>query len=973
MNILSKLSGALLLLVSTAAISNSLPVSPYQPFAQENGTHSALNIIHNWQIDFQTSGTTLLRPLSRKHDYHIGIKLQQVNHQYFTSPRRQSREDHKLTYHWDDNFTEWWINTEQGIEQWFKIKRPIAPQTSLSNAKPASGIILQLELSSSLAFSQQGNSLLFTDPDGKHITYKKLLAWDAQGRILPSNMQLSGNTLKLHIDDKDASYPIIIDPSFAGEAYIEGANFKVAVSGDTLVVGDPFKDSPPYTNYQNGIVNSPSQNTGIVHVYTRSGPQPVREWTLQQSFEPVLTDDNHNNIYFGFRVAIDGDVMAIGNRIYTRTGNTWTERTQLTPIGGTLGLTDHVAISGNTIVIGAGYIFNRVGNAYSWSNQVQLIPDTTGGVAVTGPLAIDGNTVIIGDENEGGDANSSSASPNNLAPEAGAAYVFAGSGNTWSQQAYLKTGNPTPGDHFGFSVSISGDSVIVGAPETDETGLAFIFSRSGQSWSQQAVLNASNSITDGEPFQGDLFGYSVSIDADTAVVGAPQEDGRGGTYGDDDNSSRNAGGAYVFSRMGSSWSQINYLKEDQVDGLPAANGTNKSYPANHEYFGFSVDIAGEIIAAGTFLEYPLSQANGYSTDAVSVFIRRYKIDVDVTGLPTGGSLHVLNSFTGDDVVVTSNGLMTMPTYLQNGRNYAITLSDTPTNPNYTCQVFDGTGFLQGSDISIDVKCNIDMHQLNGTISGLGGAGLVLQNNGGQSIALSSSATSFQFPLQPDGSDYFISVANQPNGQFCSVNGGWGSISGADVSNVQVICHQNRHAIKGSISGLLTTLQLINQDTGETISLTNSNSDFVFQDQAENSYYHISVSVSPSNPSQTCSFTGSAQGIIQGDVFLELVCVVDSFRVRAKVYNMSMDSLGNLTPFSGLVVQNNGGNDLAVNNGGVISQDFYFPFQLDETSYAITVLTQPMGFNCRATDGADSSSGVFSGQDVTVNVRCFLSY
>jgi hypothetical protein len=266
-----------------------------------------------------------------------------------------------------------------------------------------------------------------------------------------------------------------------------------------------------------------------------------------------------------------------------------------------------------------------------------------------------------------------------------------------------------------------------------------------------------------------------------------------------------------------------------------------------------------------------------------------------------------------------------------------------------------------------------MHELSGTISGLTGSGLVLQNNGGQDIFLGASANAFQFPQQPDGGPYLVSVANQPSGQLCTVTGGWGSINAADVTDVRVVCHQNQYTIKGGVTGLQTSLSLINWETGEVINLTNSNTDFVFQAQAENSQYQIGILTPPSGPSQTCSIGPNPAGIIQGDVFLDVVCVVDSFQVHIFVFNESLDNLGNLTPFSGLLVQNNGGDDILVNNGSVIFTDHYFPPQLDGTAYSVTVLTQPAGFNCIVTDGADSASGTFSGSDISVNVRCFPLY
>ena len=169
----------------------------------------------------------------------------------------------------------------------------------------------------------------------------------------------------------------------------------------------------------------------------------------------------------------------------------------------------------------------------------------------------------------------------NSAEESGAAYVFVRSGNTWSQQAYLKASNSEADDRFGETVTISGNTIVVGAPREDsdadgvngdqddnsaeDSGAAYVFVRSGITWSQQAYLKASNS--EGGEFSGDLFGISVAISGDTIVVGARREDSDAdGVNGDqDDNSAQGSGAAYVFVRSGSTWSQQAYLKASNSD------------------------------------------------------------------------------------------------------------------------------------------------------------------------------------------------------------------------------------------------------------------------------------------------------------------------------------------------------------------------------------------------------------------------
>jgi hypothetical protein len=136
--------------------------------------------------------------------------------------------------------------------------------------------------------------------------------------------------------------------------------------------------------------------------------------------------------------------------------------------------------------------------------------------------------------------------------------VFIRSGTTWSQDAYLKASNTGTSDNFGWSVAISGDTAVVGAPYEDSyargvngdqndnsafnSGAVYIFTRDGTTWSQQAYLKASNAG------DSDYFGFSLALAGDTVIAGAPYEDSNAsGVNGDqNDNSVASSGAVYVF-------------------------------------------------------------------------------------------------------------------------------------------------------------------------------------------------------------------------------------------------------------------------------------------------------------------------------------------------------------------------------------------------------------------------------------------
>jgi hypothetical protein len=164
----------------------------------------------------------------------------------------------------------------------------------------------------------------------------------------------------------------------------------------------------------------------------------------------------------------------------------------------------------------------------------------------------------------------------------GSAYIFAKVNGNWVEQAKLIAPDGLANDHFGNSVSISGDYAIVGAPNGTGDwflqGAAYIFVRSGTSWSLQAKLNASDGII------GDYFGTSVCINGDYVVVGTPSDDGQ----------FAGEGSAYVFVRNGVNWSQQSKL----VATLPGPDIN----------LGYSVGISGEYVIAGA-LYYSASTSN----------------------------------------------------------------------------------------------------------------------------------------------------------------------------------------------------------------------------------------------------------------------------------------------------------------------------------------------------------------------------
>ncbi len=273
--------------------------------------------------------------------------------------------------------------------------------------------------------------------------------------------------------------------------------YSVDISGNTAVVGAPFADSAYVFQYDESK--------------SAWSEDPVVELTA-----PVPAGPGQ----FGWSVAIHGDTVVVGALdlrsyigsayVFTRSGGTWDQGHQL--IAGA-GIGASVAISGDTLVVGAlipatsAYVFRYVYDdsmgTWDWIQKEELkAPGASFAPFFGWSVAIDGDTVVVG------------------APFAGAAYVYARSDDTWDEGSELITGV-----WVGSSVAVSGDTVVVAAPSYTSfplhppsgPGSVSLFSRSGGTWTSAGILNS----------QASGFGASVGISGNTLVVGAPQDNNDG--------------------------------------------------------------------------------------------------------------------------------------------------------------------------------------------------------------------------------------------------------------------------------------------------------------------------------------------------------------------------------------------------------------------------------------------------------------
>lgn len=356
--------------------------------------------------------------------------------------------------------------------------------------------------------------------------------------------------------------------------------------------------------------------------------------TSQSAYLKAATTSNEG--WFGSSVAADGDTVVVGAPgidsgrayVFVRNGAGWSEQEVLQPIGGEPGdfFGKAVDIDGDLIVVGATgedgagtgvgadhtdnsegasgavYVFERQGGSWTQTAYIKA-PNTDAGDEFGTSVSLSGVWLAVGAPAESSSATGvDGIQSDNSASFSGAAYVYQTSGENWSFHSYIKASNTDANDRFAYSVDISGDTLAVGAileassatgvngNESDNgsggSGAAYIFTRNGAEWSQQAYLKASNTDS------GDGFAASLSLtDAgDTLVVGSPNEASDATNINGDETSDSMpaSGAAYMFTRSQGVWAQHAYVK---------ASNTDES-----DRFGAAVSIAGDLLVIGAWAE-----------------------------------------------------------------------------------------------------------------------------------------------------------------------------------------------------------------------------------------------------------------------------------------------------------------------------------------------------------------------------------
>jgi hypothetical protein len=273
----------------------------------------------------------------------------------------------------------------------------------------------------------------------------------------------------------------------------------------------------------------------------------------------------------------------------------------------------------------------------AWTQQAYVKPanmDAGDFFGYTVALTPDGNMLAVGSFDEDGSGRTVNAPPDNRANGTGAAYIFTRAGTTWTQQAYIKPSNGEQQDSFGVHVALddAGTTLVVGSLDEDcaatginpaaacdtdwrddlSMGAAYVYVRSGTTWTQQAFIKASNTGFN------DWFGERVALSGDgnvLAIAASIEDGGAKGINGqENDESAGDAGAVYLFTRTGTSWRQQAYIKGSNTEA--------------YDEFGSSIamDRSGTILVASAQGEDSTakgiggSQADNKADEAGAVYV-----------------------------------------------------------------------------------------------------------------------------------------------------------------------------------------------------------------------------------------------------------------------------------------------------------------------------------------------------------------
>jgi len=437
-------------------------------------------------------------------------------------------------------------------------------------------------------------------------------------------------------------------------------------------------------------------------------------------------------------------------------------------------------------------------------------------------------------------------------------------------------------------------------------------------------------------------GYAVSVQASPAGLACTVTNGNGTITANVSNIAVKCAPQTVTVTLGGTISGLN------ASGLVLLNnGTTLPVNSGATTFAFTLPVTTGTTYAVSVQAAPAgltcSVANGIGT-AGTADITNVVVTCSLLSFSVGGSVVGLNGIglvlaNGTDRLSVPSGAtsFTMPTPVASTSGYTVSVA---TQPNgLSCSVQNGIGTVAGSNVTtVAVTCTDQPFTLGGSITGLNGSGLVLAN-GTDMVTVPANATSFTLPTPvPFASTYSITVSTQPTGLTCSVSSGaTGTMPASNVNTVTVVCSDKAYSLGGSITGLSTAGLMLANGT-DTVSPPANASSFTFATPvAYTSGYLVSITAQPTG--LTCTVSAGTNTMPAAAVTSVVVtCSPNAYSLGGSVAGLTA---------SGLVLTD--GTDqlqVAPNASG-----FTMPTALAfGSTYAVTVLTQPVGQHCTVTSG-----------------------
>jgi hypothetical protein len=310
----------------------------------------------------------------------------------------------------------------------------------------------------------------------------------------------------------------------------------------------------------------------------------------------------------------------------------------------------------------------------------------------------------------------------------------------------------------------------------------------------------------------------------------------------------------------------------------------------------------------------------------------------------------------------ANVPFTFQTAVPAGFTYQVSVMTQPSGPTQNCTVMSGSGTVpHGNVTGIVVNCSTKSFVVGGTATGVLGSGLLLEDNGGDMIAVNTNGSfAFKTPI-PSGGTYAVTVLGSPisPSETCKVTMGSGTVTTANVTGVKVNCYPNVYNVGGKVVGLTGSGLVLTDNATDNLNVS-ANGAFNFAVPVPSgSMFSAQITTQPSNPAQVCTIAGQAGTVGSGDVNSILVnCTANAYTVSGQVNNLAG---------GGLVLNTSAGSLTITSNGSFALPASFMTGEM----YSVAVGIQPA--NPPQTCGVTGGTGVIAGASVNdVVVDCSTS-